>query len=430
MLSFLGGSEWLASAKRPGPGNRVALAFLVGLSIGAGPGWGEGLRSPTAGAQGLGSSGGRMVFVDDASAVTHNPANLVDLQGWEASFEPTVAYHSVSYRSPTGARAETVDPWKFLPHVFAGGPLGSGTVAAGLGVTAPYGLSVVWDADPGDPFRYAAPYHNELETLSVNPTLAFKLHPKVRLGVGLDVLWSELTLKQYYPWATIVPGAPDGRIVANGDGIGWGANLGLSWDIAERHRLAFGFRSPIDVNYEGDLRISNAVVVPGGRIHTDMDSRIEFPTTLSVGYGFRVSDRVRLEANLEWLEFSRFEELNLDVPAALPGLNTRVREDWEDTITVGAGGSWEFAEGWTLRFSYQYFESPVPEFTYSPSIPDANQHAVTVGLCWRAGHHRLEAAYGRVFYEDRSIGSNQSGAYLGRYDIEVHLVSLAYGFTF
>jgi len=373
-----------------------------------------------------------MVFIDDASAVAHNPANLADLESWTASFEPTLAYHSVSYRSPAGARAETVDPWKFLPHIFAAGPVGSGAVAAGLGVTAPYGLSVVWDADLTDPFRYTAPYHNELETINVNPTLAFKLHPKVRLGVGLDILWSELTLKQYYPWSVVLatPGLPDGRIVARGDGVGWGANLGLSWDIAERHRVALGFRSPVDVDYEGDLKVSNAVVVPGGRIHTDLKSRIEFPTTLSAGYGVRVSDRVRLEANVEWLEFSRFEELNLEVPAALPGLTTRIREDWDDTFTVGVGGSWEFADGWTLRISYQYFESPVPEQTYSPSIPDANQHAVTVGLRWQTGRHRFEAAYGRVFYEDRTIDSNQNAAYLGRYETEVHLVSLAYGFSF
>lgn len=99
----------------------------------------EGFRSPTTGSSGLATTGGRIAFVDDAaSAVFHNPANLVELPRWEAAAEPTFVHHSVEYESPTGARQSTTDPWKALPHLSPGGPLDADGRSAALGV----GLSV------------------------------------------------------------------------------------------------------------------------------------------------------------------------------------------------------------------------------------------------------------------------------------------------
>jgi long-subunit fatty acid transport protein len=81
------------------------LPTLVAVVLSLVPAAADGFRSPTIGTQGLGISGGRMVFIDDASAVAHNPANLVELKRWEAAVEPTVVYHSVEFTSPSGGRA-------------------------------------------------------------------------------------------------------------------------------------------------------------------------------------------------------------------------------------------------------------------------------------------------------------------------------------
>jgi long-chain fatty acid transport protein len=390
----------------------------------------EGFRSPTIGTSGLGTTGGRIAFVDDASAVFHNPANMMELQRWEVSAEPTIVYHGVDYTEPTGATARTEDRWKLLPHVFVAGPIIDERIALGMAVTVPYGLSVDWG--PGGALRYEAARFVELQTFNFNPAVAFRLNESVNIGLGIDVMHSELTLRRYLPLSAItgIPGLPDGDLRLNGSGTGASANAGVTWEFIPRHRLAVTVRAPMDVEYDGDLKTRG---IPTGDLAAPFKSRIRFPTIVAVGYGVELTETLRLEANLEWLEFSRFNTLPIGVSPdirALLQLPTEVRQDWEDTVTVGLGGTWDFADGWWFRASYQYFETPVPEETYSPEIPDATQHAISAGIGYRSGRHRFEAAYSRVFYRDREITQNQNPSYLGRYEAEVHLISAAYGFSF
>src|SRR6266545_6345401 len=164
----------------------------------------EGFRNPPAGAFNLGRAGGRITQIDDSSAIAQNPANLVDLPGLDLLFAPSVVYIHADYKSPSGATAETKNPWKLLPNGFAALPFKEGKFAVGLGITTPYGISNEWDqkdafADLTNPssLRYQAPHFTELKTINFNPTVATRLCSRVSAGVGLDVFWSELNFMQF-----------------------------------------------------------------------------------------------------------------------------------------------------------------------------------------------------------------------------------------
>jgi long-chain fatty acid transport protein len=123
--------------------------------------------------------------------------------------------------------------------------------------------------------------------------------------------------------------------------------------------------------------------------------------------------------------------LNLDVANnAFLFPTTNIRQSWKDTFTAGIGGDWRFAPAWTLRAGYQHYQSPVPDDTFSPTIPDANQNVLTVGLAYKHNHHAAEVAYGLDFYDQRNITANQNPAFLGKYNLNVHLISLAYRYSF
>ena len=389
----------------------------------------EGFRNPPPDTFSLGRAGGRITHVEGAAAIQQNPANLVSLTNTQFEFTPSVVYIHADYESALG-KAKTTDPWKALPNAYIAFPLMNNRVVAGLGLTSPYGLSNEWERDGAfaDPagLRYLAPWYTELKTINANPAAAVRLSDRISLGVGLDVMWSQLTFKQFYPWAPW-GSMTEGNVKAQGDGIGVGGNIGLTWQVADHHRLSITYRSPISIDYQGDFTINNipdAATGAGVTPRSDFSSKIKFPTIVAVGYGVEVTDTLRLEVAGEWLQFSNFESLGVNVAnnnVLLP--STSIPQNWQDTFTVGLGGDWTFSPDWVFRFGYQYYESPVPDSTLSTTIPDANQNVFTVGLGYHHGRHSFEAAYGLDFYDKRTVPS-------GTYDITVHLFSAAYRVSF
>lgn len=403
--------------------------LLVCLGV-AGTARGEGFQNSTIGTEDLGRSGGRIAQVDDSTAVQQNPANLIGITNIEAQFTPSVIYYKVNYQSPSGQSASTFNPWKLLPNFFLTVPLANDRFAAGLGVTMPYGLSGQWDSSssafsqkpPFGTLTYFAPNSSQLTTLNINPTVAVKLTDKIRLGAGLDVMWSDLEFHQF-----LSPMLPNVQAHADGSGVGVGGNVGLTWQVTDRQRLALTYRSTMTVDYSGSTTFENLPGVPG----TSFGSQIKYPNIISIGYGIDLTQKIRLETDFEWKQFSQFQTLPVNIgsnPLNIPSQN--IAENWKNTFTAGIGGDWKFADHWVLRAGYQYFESPVPSSTFSPTIPDANQNVLTIGIGWKGKHNSLEAAYGLDFYQDRNITNDQNPAFNGKYTFNVHLFSLAYRYSF
>ncbi len=399
----------------------LIASLLVALSIF--PGRAEGFRNPPPGSFNLGRAGGRIAHIDDSSAVHQNPANLIDLQHPEVQLTPSIVFIKVDYDADLGGDVQTTDPWKLLPNFFATYPIKNDKLVAGLGLTVPYGLSHEWETPGTSPILFTAPYFTELKTINVNPTLALRVHPRVTVGAGLDVMWSEIRFRQF-----LTPFFPTFLAEARGDGFGVGGNAGVTWQMTDRQRLALTYRSAMNVDYDGDFDLHDT---PGiGDFTTSFETQVKFPNIVALGYGIQLTDTVRLEADVEWIQFSRFQELPIKVGAnpAVPSMD--IPEDWRDTFTIGIGGDWRFAPNWVLRGGYQFYQTPVPDKTFSPTIPDANQHVFTVGLGYRYKRHSAEIAYGADFYERRNIDSSYDPSFNGRYDITVHLFSMAYRLTF
>lgn len=409
---------------------RIATLTALGpLLAGA-----EGFRNPPAGSFNLGRAGGRVAHVDDATAAGQNPANMAFMEEPSINVSPGIVYIQVE-RSTGGVKdSNTRDPWKMLPSFFAVVPLKDQKLSLGIAVTAPYGLSNEWEksgafADQntagflaGNPtsVRYATAYFTELKTINFNPSVGYKINEHLAVGAGLDVFYSELTLKQFLPGVFF--GQPtDPTLKGKGDGFGVGGNVSLTWKIDDRQTVAFTYRSPVDVDYSGTSSVTDS------GIRGDFKSKIKYPTIVSAGYGLQVTDRLRLETDVEWLEFSRFDEL--PITAVVVG-NKSIRQSWHNGFTAGIAGDYKLCKAWTAMAGYQFYKSPVPDYTFSPTIPDGNQQVFTTGLRYHKGHHTFDAAYGGIFYDDRHITQNQTAAFAGDYKMLVHLFSMGYSYGY
>jgi long-chain fatty acid transport protein len=418
--------------------NKLAGTFLFRLTVavilGAAPACAlaEGFRNSTIGTSDLGYSGGRIAQVNDATAVQNNPANLIDVTNAQLSFTPSVIYINVDYKSADGQSATTIHPWKFLPNFFAAMPVMSDRLVAGLGITVPFGLGNQWKSSssafrqPTGGLAYTTPNYSELLTINVNPSLAYKVTDSIRVGAGLDVMWSSLEFSQFLP-SGAPPALPNLSAHITGHGVGVGGNMGISWLVTDKQTLSLTYRSTMTVDYSGTAGFYNYPGTPSTSFH----SQVKYPNIIGAGYGIKLTDTVSLGTDFEWLQFSQFKNLPIKLGANALGVPSQnIAEDWHNTFTAGIGASWQFAEHWVLRGGYEYFETPVPESTFSPTIPDSNQNVLTIGIGWKYGHHSLEASYGQDFYSDRTITHDENPAFDGKYTFNVHLISLAYDFSF
>lgn len=400
---------------------------------------GEGFRNPAPGAWGLGQSGGRTAFVSDPTAASHNPANLVEVDEPAVLLTPTFLHFRSEFKVDGGPNAKSKDPWKILPNLYAVGPAWSEDVSWGLAVTVPYGLSNEWETTgafgSGGPFRYQIPYFSELRTIQINPNIAWRPHPDLSLSAGVNALWSELRIKQFFP-PLAVGGTPlvSGETVARAktDGWGYGVNLAATWDPTPRDRLAVTWRSPISVSHTGSGQIGNltpAAMAMGFQSNGPANTTIRYPQILGIGYGRMLTNRLFAEAQVEWIQFSRFESLDLDLGSNTPlfgGANV-IPQDWDDTFTAGGSLRYLLTDQSQLHGSYHYFESPVPDATLSTVIPDSNQHAFTGGITTMVSGWDIGLGYSYVIYEDRRT---PIAGVPGRLESRLHIISVQLGYRF
>lgn len=398
-------------------GSKLLLLICAGSL--AHSAYSDGYRVPPPTAEGIAKSGINRVFVDDASAISYNPANLTDTKGASIVLSTAFAQVRNTYENPLGATYESQDDWLILPNFYASMPIGDNGVAIGLGVTTPFGQGIEWN--PGDVYNPFAPislYKAEIKYINFNPTVAFKLGEKISVGVGANIVYSELTFDAVTSTNApppAIPGPSSGSADATGDDIGYGVNFGVTWDFVERQRLIFTYRSEVTLDYEGSLNASGLPLSS-----SSFGLEIKYPTIIGLGYGFEVTDNFRLEANLEWLEWSVNETQSADLGAngvlAIP-------QNWNDTFTFGISGDWQFAENWTLYSGWAYIETPIPDESLAPILPDTDRHALSLGLGYQLGGHGIDLSYTLSLYEERTTTS-------GTYDIDSDLIGLTYSYSF
>ena len=386
-------------------------------------------------AAGLGMSGGRYANLTDPSALHYTPANLAEITRAEAELNYALWYGDVRFtQAATGEQVKMKDPWKMLGSFYSAYPIVPGKLVFGLGVTTPFGLDSRWPKE--GPVKYLIPYEATLITLDINPVLAWKPVESVALGVGLDIMYSSLELKQLYPWSQAIPGLalPDGTVHFDGDGWGLGAFAGITWKITPRQRLSVIGRLPLEVEYRGRF---NATHLPaftkgtGVTAHSDFKSSIRFPASIAAGYGLDVTDRLTLGVDFLWAQNSTHDDVPLDIGNNQSLLGAPGQPlNWKDAVTLGTGLQYRLDDHWAVRAGYMYSENSQPDANYTPSVPSNDRHLMSVGLGYRGARHSLDLAWSYSLFLDRTVVGNVQPAFNGKYEMAWQVISASYSFRF
>jgi len=76
-----------------------------------------------------------------------------------------------------------------------------------------------------------------------------------------------------------------------------------------------------------------------------------------------------------------------------------------------------------------YLENPTPDETYSPLGPDEDQEVISLGLGYANDRHAVDLAYACGLFDGRRISGSVNSPD-GKYDYDLQLLSLSYGYKF
>ena len=380
----------------------TAALLAAGLAVlGAAPAPGAGFLIFEHGTKAMGLAGAFTAQADDGSAMFHNAAGLafqdrrsIDV-GTTLISNTTGDFEGLGPFPGRGATGEQADAVFFPSHAYYVQPIAPNWTF-GLGFNDPFGLAMEWDNVDDWPGRFIN-YDAELRTFDLNPTIAWKATPNLGIGLGFVARWSDIELNQRLG----VP-SPFGGVAEVGDtrlesdldeGFGW--NAGILHKVNPSFSWGLAYRSKVEVDYNGEGRFTQiATGIPEfdaavrAQIPFDQDlpleSTIDFPDLAMLGFAFGLTRNVVLETDVQWTGWSSFDELPIEFTEN-PQFSRVLPERYDDVYAYRAGLAWTTSPRSEWRFGFVHDETPQPETSVGPLLPDADRDGLTVGYGYRGG---------------------------------------------
>ncbi len=406
------------------------------------------------------------------SAIYFNPAGIVGSSTrWNGQvgltmISPRGGFTSDASGATTDATANNIP----VPTLFATRQLSS-RWAVGLGVFAPYGLISEWpDTFEGRFLAYLA----DLKAIYIQPTVAVKLRDNLRLGVGFQMVFASVELRQRVDLSaqTAAPGTTFGQlgiplgtdfadVHVEGSSRSAGGQVGMIWDATPRISLGarYQFRQTADIGgFASFLQVPTGIVLPPGNpiapAGTPLDSvvapqfrgsgvlisqrgfaRVPLPDQFVVGLALRPRTNLTVLFDFQWVNWDRFEILTLSFSRL--GQRTQF-EDYNETHGYRLGFDWQATNRLSLRGGTLYHTAAAPPQTVTPLLPEGERHEGTLGLGYQLSSKlRLDLAYQRIEQQERRgrvadapRGAAGVAANSGLYTSTANLfgASLAFGF--
>jgi long-chain fatty acid transport protein len=405
----------------------------------------------------------------DGSSIYFNPAHVADADGVTASLGATLIDASGEFtydyaaRTPyTGVEVDLENDPIPVPHGYVTYGV-TEKLGLGLGAYVPYGLETNWPVQLSDGTYFDGAFEgfkSRIQTIYVQPTAAYQVTPNLRVGAGPVLAISTVELRQLLDLSQqTTPAGPTfgqlgvpfhtafarGRLEGTNE-LGFGANIGVSYQATDRLSLGARFTTPVTVSYEGDAeftQVESGLVFPapsplaqdlngdgtpdptpadllvagqfdesgvldqyqplassdGALSSQALETEITFPFQLVGGFSFQATEKLLLLADYQFTGWSSFDEIPLEF--AKLGKQVRV-ENYDNTHAVRLGAQYDLLDPLTVRLGYLFNTAAAPDEIVTPLLPEANRNQFTIGVGWRpVDVVEIHAAYQLLLQNDR-----------------------------
>ena len=465
--------------------NKKQMAHAIGalmLALGATQAFATGFQLNEQSGSGLGNAfAAGAAYTDDVSAMWSNPAALSQFPRAQGAAVLNIITPSIKFSNnasvpatnqPLGNNGGDAGGYNYVPNMYLSVPINQ-QWTFGLGINVPFGLTTEYD--DGWIGRYQA-LKSKIETININPAIAWKVTPQFSVGVGVDYQQIKATftnnvnysgaLLQAAAGAGIPPGSAtfnaiagltpglDSKATVTGDDWAWGWNIGFAWDATPQLRLAASYRSEIKYDVTGNINFENPTVAlpPGtpaqlaGTIAAlsagvnsqalygrGLTSNITIPAIANVSMLFRINTQWEVMADAQFTGWSSIPELrfNSNSPPALPATPL----NWDDTWKISVGASYKVSDQWKARFGVAYDQTPVQNDP-TARLPDSDRWWLAIGSEYKwTPNWKFDAGFAYIFADSPSFNQNQGSTAAnalinGSYDASVWILSLQATYTF
>jgi long-chain fatty acid transport protein len=313
---------------------------------------------------GVASAGAEAVAVD-ASTSFHNPAGMTRIEGKEFMLGGALLYTNIEFDPAPTTPVPGGDGGQ------AGGPapLVGGFYTHSITDKFKFGVNMIslsaavveYDDD------WTGRYLNQevsLFTITLNPTVAYKVNDWFSIGGGLGVVFAKLKNKLAVPTPS-----GDGSAEIDGDDIAATFNLGVLFEPTEKTRIGIIYWYNTDLDFSGDIELN-----PLG-LQVGIDTSVPLAQFVRTGIYHEINKKFALLGTVAWENWSQFDNQNLSVSRG----TVTIPRNWDDTWHFAGGIHFRPSEPWLLQAGVSYDTSPVDAVDRTPDMPVDRQWRYSFG---------------------------------------------------
>ncbi|WP_392340759.1 outer membrane protein transport protein [Moritella marina] len=364
--------------------NKVALAVTALLA--ASQVHAAGFQVSEHSASGLGRAfAGEAAIGDDAASLARNPALMATFDKAQLSVVGSYVDPDISVKGessfitdPSNFDANDVAPAQVVPAMYYIQPLNE-KVAVGLAIYSNFGTGTEYEDDYA---AGAAAGTTHIMTVNFNPNVSYRVNEKLSLGAGVSVVYTTAELERHAGALSPILPVPDASssiAKMEGDGYGFGWNIGALYEFNENNRLGASYKSEVKNELEGEFTGLSS----GGK-EVDGTLDLNLPSILEVSGYHKLTNKFAVSYSWQYTTWSDFGDIvgnSANCNDGTAGQCIKKSEDFNNSSRYSVGTEYYLSEAITLRAGYAYDEQAGKA---SLSIPDTDRQWYTAGLTYKA----------------------------------------------
>ena len=369
----------------------------------------------------LGASlSGSVSSARDVTFATFNPAALKTVESFEAGGNISLVLPIADGTIQDGPAAGTkldADLLAVVPS-FAVGYRVNEDLVVGFTTYSPFGLATDYDKFSA---VQADARESDLLTISLSPTVSYDVLDNLTIGGALDVLYGESRLTSN--------GGALGDIELDGNDWAVGFSVGMLFEPAAGTRIGAAYHHGFDLNLPTETFLGQRGV-----------AEASLPNWVHIGVTQSVTDKLRIMAEGRWINWSRFDSIDITTPALAGGPLGSVSDvqAYKDSLFFAVGAEYDVNDRFTARAGVAWDETPTTDKFRTARIPDEDRLWLSVGASYSLTDS-MSADFGYSYLhalKDPEVtlrNSSPGGANAGdkvKFDGGAHIISVGWSMRF